>query len=463
MKDNIFIIWSGTQTIADCVKRKLEEDGYRCFVGGNGENNSQLTAVGDTVIQQMKTCNQAIVIFQNKSDGNVSGNLLFELGYALAMYGQTKVHCVRKESDTIRLPSDFDSAFVEPLACHSDTGNIHDEDAIFVDQITAYFFKRQRMSITTNKMYLINNRYKMQNYIQRHYSDQGSACSDYELAQYVLFYCQAANMFGDAKKVLDELTTFKGGHQEKFSDELMIAVNTSIAFLKMVTQLRLNDHSECYIDELDFSSFCDAVSSSYKDLQHDDIGIFNEWAMAFSSGHIVYAHTLVANNPSTDISEEERKDYMQKAVTYGQQTIENLKKLQVATYAEQNNDHRGLISLLYAYVYRNLFVAYRYLGDTTNEREYLKKTKGERYALKNNYAQGTIDSKLYENFAMEYYLCLSEYIQSADFFDIPSAQRRTYCREIKDFIQSVQQQRAATTYMTKIQNNLQKYNANHSV
>ena len=45
--------------------------------------------------------------------------------------------------------------------------------------------------------------------IEYHYSEYGSKCSDYELAQYVLYYLQAAQLFGDEEKVLKEMIEFK--------------------------------------------------------------------------------------------------------------------------------------------------------------------------------------------------------------------------------------------------------------
>ena len=113
MKDRVFIAWSGSKEVATLVKDILEKKyNYVCSVGGNSDNNSQLSSVGDTVLQQIKTCNQAIVIFQNRGDGAVSNNLFFELGYVLASYGQKKVHCVKKISENVVLPTDFDNAFV---------------------------------------------------------------------------------------------------------------------------------------------------------------------------------------------------------------------------------------------------------------------------------------------------------------------------------------------------------------
>ena len=67
MKDRVFIAWSGTNEIALKVKHVLENRcNYKCFIGGNETNDSNFASVGDTVLQQIKSCNQAIIIFQKR-------------------------------------------------------------------------------------------------------------------------------------------------------------------------------------------------------------------------------------------------------------------------------------------------------------------------------------------------------------------------------------------------------------
>ena len=121
MKDKIFIIWSGSDRAAQLVKRTLEQEHkYICIVGGSFESSKQMLTVGDTVIRQMISCNQAIVIFQNRHDGRVSSNLYFELGFACSEYGLKKIHCVKRKGEAITLPSDFDNSFVEEIEGDSD-------------------------------------------------------------------------------------------------------------------------------------------------------------------------------------------------------------------------------------------------------------------------------------------------------------------------------------------------------
>ena len=52
MRDKIFLIWSGNKTVAEKVKKILEDEyNYICFVGGNFETNTLMLSIGDTVMQ----------------------------------------------------------------------------------------------------------------------------------------------------------------------------------------------------------------------------------------------------------------------------------------------------------------------------------------------------------------------------------------------------------------------------
>ena len=314
MKDKVFIAWSGSNEIAFRVKSILEKKyNYVCSIGGNSDNNSKFSSVGDTVIQQIKSCNQAIVIFQNRRDGSVSNNLFFELGYVMAMYGMKKVHCVKRKNEEVILPSDFDNSFVETL-------NESGDDEAFAKNIVSYFISRQKMSINENKMYLINNRYIIHDKIVSHYSESGSKCSDYELAQYILFYMQAAHMFGDEKKTRKEISRFKQQHNYEFSNELSIAINMCLSFFDMLTNIKYSEAlNDVYIDQDTFWKFKNEYTNYYAEIIDDDIGTFDEWAKLFIYEHLNYAFMLFARNEtnSTDITKmlyNKSKEYAMKVL-----------------------------------------------------------------------------------------------------------------------------------------------------
>ncbi len=439
MKDRVFIAWSGSNEIALKVKALLEKYNYGCFIGGNADNTSKFSSVGDTVIQQIKNCNQAIVIFQNRRDGAVSNNLFFELGYVMAMYGMKKVHCIKRKEEVVVLPSDFDNSFVESIEDNGD-------DDSFVDGIVKYFIFRQKMSINENKMFLINNRYLIHDKIVSHYSESGSKCSDYELAQYILFYMQAAHMFGDEKKTLKEILRFKQQHNYEFSSELSLAVNMCVSFFELVTSIKLNENeNNVYVDQSVFWKFKNAYCGYESDVVDDDIGIFDEWAKVFIFQHLTFAFMLFANNNS--LKSDMRSSLYEKSKDYAFKAVEHIKTLEKRAPCIENNDEIGLLSLLKAYVYRNVFIAKDYLKDE-DAAEWLKLTLKERLALKNNFDGGIIDTQLYNNFCMEYYLSVVNYlsnIQDVDEFEI-----EMYRNEMREYINSVMSDNSENVYLKQM-------------
>ncbi len=440
MKDKVFIAWSGSNATALEVKKLLEKKyNYVCSIGGNADNSSKFSSVGDTVIQQIKSCNQAIVIFQNRKDGAVSNNLFFELGYVMAMYGMKKVHCVKRKNEEVVLPSDFDNSFVEPI----DDGN---DENTFAEEIVAYFIGRQKMSINENKMYLINNRYLIHDKIVSHYSEAGSKCSDYELAQYILFYMQAAHMFGDERKTLKEITRFKQLHNYEFSSELSLAVNICISFLNMVTEIKYDEsRNAVFIEQNTFWRFKNEYETYIDAVVDDDMGVFDEWARVFIYQHLNFAYMLFSHNES--LSEKMTVSLCGKCRDYALETITYMEELETIAPCVQNNDEIGLISLLKAYVYRNLFVVKQRLNEE-DWLKWLKLTIKERAALKNNFGGGTIDTQLYNNFCMEYYLSLIDLLstdESIDPFEV-----EMYRAEMLEYIRSVKNNNSENMYLRQM-------------
>ncbi len=440
MKDKIFIAWSGSNDIACQVQQMLEKLNYKCYIGGNANNDSSFSSVGDTVIRQIKDCNQAIVIFQNRKDGMISNNLFFELGYVLARYGQKKIHCVKLMGDQIVLPSDFDNSFVEEIAVT--------EESSFADGIVNYFIKRQKMSVDTNKMYLIDNRYIIKDKLTSHYSEAGSKCSDYELAQYLLFYLQAANMFGDVDRVREEIAAFKQMHHHEFSPELLLSVNMNLAFYDLYDSVKHTPEGDFYIDRTAFRRFKETYESLASLVNDDETGTFDEWANVFITSHFTYAYSLFGECP--DNTPQMAEYILKNTLVWADKTMEAIDRLQKVAPIVENNDHIGIISLIKSYVYRNKFLCSIKLG-TDDKLKWLQLTRAERANLKQNFQAGSIDSKLHQNFLMEYYLTLSECISYADELGIDEFEVMMCKDEIQDYLNDVNQRSDVSKYIYRIQ------------
>ena len=460
MRDKVFIVWSGSSVVAKKVEDLLRSPqyGYDPYSGGNMENDSLFISIGDTVINQMKKCNQAIVIFEKKKDGSVSNNLFFELGYVLSRYGTRKVHCVMRESDDIDIPSDFDSCFVQKIACSNDEE--------FVQGIVEYFVNRQKMSITENKMSLINNRYIIHDKLVAHYSPNGSQCSDYELAQYVLFYTQACYMFGDGKTIIQELETLNRDHSNEFSDELRIAVDISLNFLKLVE--KIPSEGVAYLDEsecLETFAYYDSLERSANFYTND---IFYRWARVYAYQHRTF-FSMICGNDDDGLDTEDRIYYYNDTIKYARLALKAIDELEESTKRWENNDSNGIFSLFRAYLHRNMYVAISFIdandpdeskaiaeeGDNALER--LKMTTIERHQLKQFFSNGNIDTKLYDNFCMEYYLALKDFLDS-DLSKLLDRQTIRRCKkEIGAYLDRERGQRVQNIYLQQIE---AWYNAN---
>lgn len=440
MKDKIFIGWSGSNQAALKIKKILEtEYNYICCIGGNSDNSSNYASVGDTVIQQIKSCNQAIMIFQNKADGSISNNLFFELGYVFSSYGAKKVHCVKKGNEPIVLPSDFDNSFVEPVSAESE-----DE---FIDGVIKYFLGRQKMSIDVNKMMLINNRYRIHDIIQSHYSEVGSRCSDYELAQYVLFYMQAAEMFNDRENVGRELQEFKKNHYHELSSELELSIDIALNFFDLAAAVRIAEGGRIYVDESTYFKFISTAREILADIKDDDAGTFDEWARVFTSEHMTWAHNLYCGNIE-EVDEEMREAVYNKTLEDADACMNYIDILEKSTPSKENNDGAGLILVLKSYLYRNIYIAKKYLKHE-DLLEWMDKAKKERKTLLRNFDKGSLDSKLYDNFRFEYYLAVAEWLKEKGEV-IDKFEKKMQLKEINGYLKDIKEEDGVNIYINRI-------------
>ena len=439
MKDKIFIIWSGENKIALKLKKILEEKyNYLCFVGGNYQNDSQMLSMGDTIVRQMRMCNQSIVIFSNKCDGRISNNLYFELGFVSASYGMKKVHCVKKHDELISLPSDFDNSFVQNI-------NANDESE-FVDGIVEYFLSRQKLSVDTNKMYLINNRYIIHEMLQVHYSDVGSKCSDYELAQYVLFYMQSGVMFQDECRILEELKNFKRQFVSEFSHELHQSINLSIAFLEATSVLSYENDSVYITDDL-FRNYFISCKNMISEIKVDESGTFDNWAKMILAENLAYVTSLYASNPH--ITEGLKEQLLSKVIEYAKLGIVYIEELQGISSCIENNDTVGLLSLFKAYLYKHLYYSYKKNNPIEAEKWLLLSLK-ENQSLLQIFNTNSVDSKIYNNLEMDYYIILSEYINFQRKDNIDEFERMMYISDIDNFIKRFKTERDVNAYIHKL-------------
>ena len=141
----------------------------------------------------------------------------------------------------------------------------------------------------------------------------------------------------------------------------------------------------------------------------------------------------------------------QKTIDYGKQCIINIKNLESKTPCVENNNNIGLISLLKAYIFRHLFTASKAVMPESAG-EWLKSSLKERKALLRNFGRNSIDTKLYANFEMEYYMNLIEYIDYFGKDSIDEFEYMMYLNDIDSFISNYSSSNNVHAYIQKIEN-----------
>ena len=114
MKGKVFIGWCGDTAIAQMVKKGLEEHGYVGVIGGECESTTTMY-LGQSIINDIDSCNQAVFIFQKNKEGKISPNTIFEFGYALGRFQANRVFAfyidIRRNDESI--PSDIAGIWAE--------------------------------------------------------------------------------------------------------------------------------------------------------------------------------------------------------------------------------------------------------------------------------------------------------------------------------------------------------------
>jgi hypothetical protein len=123
--------------------------------------------------------------------------------------------------------------------------------------------------------------------------------------------------------------------------------------------------------------------------------------------------------------------------------------LEKSTPCVENNDEVGLVSLFKSYLFRNTYVSYKKLGNDEYN-HWLKLSMKERKSLLRNFSQGSIDSKLYANFEMEYYLALAEYLLFSEAGEIDRFEQKMCLGEIKRYLSEVEKEDNGNFYVDQI-------------
>lgn len=266
-KSRVFIVWND-KDIANKVSEKLKIYQYEGIVGGSDRAEGGRTII-DTVINEMDQCDQAIVIMKKKgTETQISANVYLELGYAISKYGSMRTHLYFIDYDYKDVPSDLSGVWVDdtlktyeikPTFAPTDWSVFKQIDKMvdtlvaeknmrkavkdgyknelwrernndeIAESIVNSFTAHQKSVIREDKIKVLANYYHYRNYVIDHM--KSPHCSDYELAQYIIFLTQGAYMHDDLddfKHYLEALHV-----NGRMSPELNIAVKYALMSVKV--------------------------------------------------------------------------------------------------------------------------------------------------------------------------------------------------------------------------------------
>lgn len=410
----VFIAWSGNLELAKKLRGKIGEmPGYQALVGGNlHELNSNF--VGGTIIEQMKQCDQAILLIQkNKQTNALSANTMFEWGYLLAKLKADRVHnyFIDLQPNDAAVPSDLHG-----LWSHTVTTEGKTEEQI-ADELCGQFFASQR-ELRSNKMSLIMNRAETLENVRKHNADP--VCSNYEMAQYLIALMYSANIYLDTRdETLACLQDFQRNLSEnaRQSKELVLSLKIALNSLLLFKRVQFSK-DEQYILLSDFYELRDEYEDILEYLQELKESELKNLLIAFGYDFLSYLYLLIING--NELEPDEKAEYCVKLYEHSQKTVDYCASLD--KYALTEN--KQLCELLRSYMYRNMYCALQCLEEleegglprTESKEERLEKI---RYCLKNSLEQrkqlyfgyngGTTSTTFLNNLEMEYYLALAEY------------------------------------------------------
>ena len=423
MKGKVFIGWCGDTNIADEVKAKLKANDYEGVIGGESGSTTTLY-LGQAILNEINACNQAIFVFQKKKDGFISPNTLYEFGYALSRFPLNKVFAFYIDFDhnDKSIPSDLSGIWAE----HLETKN-----GKVPDGIIEFFLNHQKNVVQENKMELINSYFEMRHDFTIY--DRRPFCSEYELAQYVLFFSQAAYLMNDVKEGSKCLERLASAAPNRI-DELEQALRFGQGYLSIFKMLKTKEgvmflEAEPFGEiERTFNDILDTVS----EWSEND---FTTWFEMLLYDSLNYIHVLCAADPG--IPEEERNDILLASRPYAENCLARCDVL------ADNNDDAQCARLYRAYMYRNLATSFQKCSEPDEKESvsYLRSSLKERKSLLEHYKIRSISSTIFEAFEMEYYIAVSELIEySADEREVKGSIRScgTYLKKIKQLHQQKQ-------------------------
>lgn len=451
----VFVAWSGNIELARKLRVYVDKvPGFSAIIGGNDAYNLDSIYVGDTIIRQIQECDQAILLIQKKKlTGQVSPNLMFEWGYVLASLNINKIHTyfIDIDSRDKDLPSDVHGIWAHSI---STTDKTDDQTA---KDIADIFFASQNNSLNQNKMAAVIDRAQTRDNILRH--KRNPIYSNYEMAQFILCYIYSANIYRDTRdEALSDVSSlldyFKTNENTRQSNELIAASRCAIISIEFFKEIKFV-HDEQYIDPEDFDRFIDkyySLLNSAEKLQENEV---KHLIIAYVYNFMSYLNLLMINNDKVDA--EDKIDNCRQIFISCKEAISKCEIIE--NLSKENN--LQLCELMRAYMYRNIYCAYRLLDKIFSKeiesefgtreciiskiKQYLQLSLDERERLYNEYCVDNVNANFFANIEMEYFLSLAE----NGIYEDNSTKKAMYKEKLKRYVRNMDRTIAQSQIFTE--------------
>ncbi len=215
--DNIFIGWSGNRALAERIANKINNHSSKKAIVGGGEPKDMF--IGAQVLGQINRSNFALLLVEDKENGEVSPNLMFEWGYIMAKMSVNNICTILINKSPRELPSDLLGTWVFEIS--------YDKEKDDPERVVAEIYdivERNFSEIGDNKNYfnLIDRWNQIFVRLKTNKPEDNK-----ELAEYLLMGCLAAYYYMDNVPLRKYLDTISGD----------VAINEVIAFLKAYIDL----------------------------------------------------------------------------------------------------------------------------------------------------------------------------------------------------------------------------------
>lgn len=440
-KSNVFVIWNERE-LAEAVKKGIEatDPEYRVFIGGDTGTDTGLTVPG-TIIEELKQCDQAIALIDGRYKNVTNPNVMFELGYAISIYGleRTAIYLIGASPDA--LPSDLKGLWLKSIIpveriddSLTDAQRLSIESLLESDErlkqelvslhnaecrkrnyfnnaagIVCRSFLDGDASFRTEKMKILVQYFRYRELVtnwSRSPSLMRHKCSEKDLAFFLLFLVQGAEFYDDFMDLRTAIRQINAS-RDALCGMLQDSVDFALSFLDFFINIRAHDQKDTGVRyQLDEHAYYRVLKvfrglkAHYEHAQPADADNreYARWLMASVDEVLPYVHLVRANSV---YDAAEREALFRRAAEAAECSIQRCSELG----KRRDERDQNILNLFQAYNYRNMASAQIRLGDPAQAAAAIRRSLEFRRRLYDRYCNNPLVPDIVErNLKMEYYL-----------------------------------------------------------